>query len=136
MVANKSATNSDGKSIRLELVVGIFDNKEKASLIVEKLIDEDFPPDRMSLLSQSGGGTGDDMLGLAYTNTSERVKVWGEQGAAWGALWGLLMGATGLFVLPGIGPLLVARPYSSGPEWCDHGRYSYRWRDGRRGNIG
>jgi hypothetical protein len=53
---------------------------------------------------------GDDMLGLAYTNTAERARAWGEHGAVWGALWGLLAGATGLFVLPGVGPLLAAGP--------------------------
>lgn len=109
-MANSTETDKASQSARLELVVGVFDTEKKATRIVEKLIDEDFPPDRMSVLSQSGSGTGDDMLGLAYTNTNERVKVWGEQGAAWGALWGLLAGATGLFVLPGIGPLLAAGP--------------------------
>jgi len=110
MTANSTETNNESGATRFELAVGIFDSEEKATRIVEKLIDEDFLPDRMSLLSQSGSGTGDDMLGLAYTNTTERVKIWGEQGAAWGALWGLLAGATGLFVLPGIGPLLAAGP--------------------------
>ena len=91
------------------LAVGVYDNEEKATRAIEKLIEEDFPADRLSLLRKTGG-LGDDMLGLAYTNTAERVKAWGEHGAAWGALWGLLAGATGLFVLPGVGPLLAAGP--------------------------
>ncbi|HHJ16214.1 MAG TPA: hypothetical protein ENJ80_05895 [Gammaproteobacteria bacterium] len=94
---------------RLVLTVGIYDNEKKAVRAIEKLIGEEFPADRLSLLRKTGG-MGDDMLGLAYTNTAERVKTWGEHGAAWGALWGLLAGATGLFVLPGIGPLLAAGP--------------------------
>jgi hypothetical protein len=97
------------KNARLVLAVGVFDNEAKASRVIEKLIEDDFPMDRLSLLRKSGG-MGDDMLGLAYTDTAERVKVWGEHGAVWGALWGLLAGATGLFVLPGIGPLLAAGP--------------------------
>ena len=94
---------------RLVLAIGIYDDESKATRVIERLIADDFPMDRISLLRKSGG-LGDDMLGLAYTNTAERVKTWGRHGAAWGALWGLLAGATGLFVLPGIGPLLAAGP--------------------------
>ncbi len=94
---------------RLVLACGIFDDEQAATRVVEKLIEDEFPMDRLSLLHRSGGA-GDDMLGLAYTGTEERIRVWGEHGAAWGALWGLLAGATGLFVLPGIGPLLAAGP--------------------------
>ena len=91
------------------LVVGVFDAEEKASRAVARLIEEDFPADRLSLLHRTGG-SGDDLLGLAWSNTAERVKVWGEHGVLWGALWGLLAGATGLFVLPGLGPVLAAGP--------------------------
>lgn len=101
--------NDPGKEVRLILAVGVFDSEDKATRVIEKLIEEDFPADRLSILRKTGG-MGDDMLGLAYTNTAERVKAWGEHGVVWGALWGLLAGATGLFVLPGIGPLLAAGP--------------------------
>jgi hypothetical protein len=100
---------TESKPPRLVLACGIFDDEASARRVVEKLIEDDFPMDQLSLLHRSGG-EGDDMLGLAFTNTKERVKVWGEHGAAWGALWGLLAGATGLFMLPGIGPLLAAGP--------------------------
>ena len=65
--------------------------------------------DQISLLSRAGGA-GDDMLGVTYHDTGERMKAWGKQGAFWGAIWGLLAGASGMFVLPGLGPLLVAGP--------------------------
>lgn len=102
---------SEGKTedARLVLAIGVFTSEAQASRVVEKLMDEDFPPDRLSLLHRAGG-SGDDMLGLAWSDTAERVKVWGEQGALWGALWGLLAGATGMFVLPGLGPILAAGP--------------------------
>lgn len=102
-------TGESSRKARLVLAVGVFDSEDKATRVIEKLIEEDFPADRLSLLRKTGG-PGDDMLGLAYTNTADRVKTWGEHGAIWGALWGLLAGATGLFVLPGIGPLLAAGP--------------------------
>jgi uncharacterized membrane protein len=108
-MADPSNTENPSRKARLVLAVGVFDTEDKATRVIEKLIEEEFPADRLSLLRKTGG-MGDDMLGLAYTNTAERVKAWGEHGAIWGALWGLLAGATGLFVLPGIGPLLAAGP--------------------------
>jgi hypothetical protein len=94
---------------RLVLVVGLYTDQARAQQLIEKLINDDFPMDRISLLSRAGGA-GDDMLGVTYHDTAERMKVWGKHGAFWGAIWGLLAGATGLFVLPGLGPLLVAGP--------------------------
>ena len=94
---------------RLTLVVGVYSNQDRAQQLVEKLIHDDFPMDRISLLNRSGGA-GDDMLGVTYHDTGDRMKAWGKQGAFWGAVWGLLAGASGMFVLPGLGPLLVAGP--------------------------
>lgn len=95
---------------RLVLVVGVYPNQARAQQLVEKLIDEDYPMDRISLLSRAGRGAGDDMLGVTYHDTAERMKVWGKHGAFWGAVWGLLASASGMFILPGLGPLLVAGP--------------------------
>ena len=94
---------------RLVLVVGIYASETRAQQLVEKLIHEDYPMDRISLLSRAGGA-GDDMLGVTYHDSGERMKAWGKHGAFWGAIWGLLAGASGMFVLPGLGPLLVAGP--------------------------
>jgi len=107
---NHSELQDSKQKPRLVLAVGVYDDEEKASRVVEKLITEDFPADRISLLHKSGSGSGDDMLGLAYSDTEERLKVWGKHGLFWGGLWGLLAGASGLFVLPGIGSLLAAGP--------------------------
>jgi hypothetical protein len=94
---------------RIKLVVGIYSSEARAQQLVEKLIHEDYPMDRISLLSRAGG-SGDDMLGVTYHDTGERMKAWGKHGAFWGAVWGLLASASGMFVLPGLGPLLVAGP--------------------------
>lgn len=96
-------------SIRPVSVAGIFDDKQKATRFVEKLIEEDFPMDQLSLLHK-GGGHGDDPLGVVYTNNKERIKVWGEQGMLWGALGGLLAGLSGVFLVPGFGTVLAAGP--------------------------
>lgn len=37
------------------------------------------------------------------------MQYWGKTGAIWGGLWSLLFGA-GVFMIPGVGPLVVAGP--------------------------
>ncbi len=91
------------------LVAAVFASNEDATRVVEELIEQDFPMDKLSLLHRAGG-SGDDFLGVVYSDEKERLKVWGEQGAFWGALGGLLAGASGLLVIPGIGPILAAGP--------------------------
>ncbi len=90
-------------------VGAVFANPKHSRAVVEELIKQNFPMDQISILHKAGGH-GDDFLGIAYTNEIERFKVWGEQGALWGSLGGLLAGAAGLFLLPGIGPVLIAGP--------------------------
>ena len=46
---------------------------------------------------------------VGYYNAGDRMKYWGKQGAFWGGLWGMLFGAA-FFVIPGLGPILVAGP--------------------------
>lgn len=46
---------------------------------------------------------------VGYYTTGDRMKAWGAFGAFWGGLWGVLAGSA-LFVIPGIGPLMVAGP--------------------------
>ena len=41
------------------------------------------------------------------------VCIWGTYGAFWGGLWGVLFGSA-FFLVPGIGPLVVADPFVSG----------------------
>ena len=46
---------------------------------------------------------------VGYYNAGDRMKVWGKFGAFWGGFWGLLTGSA-LFVVPGLGPLMVFGP--------------------------
>ena len=46
---------------------------------------------------------------VGYYNTGDRMKAWGKLGAFWGGLWGVLLGSA-FFVIPGVGPLVVAGP--------------------------
>lgn len=90
-------------------VGAVFDNPADARTLVDEMINNDFPMDRVSILHRASG-QGDDFLGIVYSNEKERFKVWGAQGALWGSIGGLLAGASGLLLLPGIGPVLVAGP--------------------------
>lgn len=46
---------------------------------------------------------------VGYYTTGDRMKYWGKMGAFWGGFWGLLFGSA-FFVIPGLGPILVAGP--------------------------
>jgi hypothetical protein len=63
----------------------------------------------MTTLSVAGREyhSGEHLVG--YYNSGYRMKYWGKMGAFWGGLWGFLAGAA-FFVLPGIGPVLIAGP--------------------------
>ncbi|MGB8410091.1 MAG: hypothetical protein WCE58_09325 [Gallionella sp.] len=90
-------------------VGAVFDKPDDARAVVEEMIKQDFQMDQVSILHKAGG-QGDDFLGIIYTNEKERFKVWGTQGALWGSLGGMLAGAAGLLLLPGIGSVFVAGP--------------------------
>jgi hypothetical protein len=87
-------------------VVAIYGTHVEAEEAVKKLqrggID-------MHALSIVGKGTHTDEHVVGYYNAGDRMKYWGKTGAFWGGLWGMLFGAA-FFVIPGIGPLLVAGP--------------------------
>ena len=50
----------------------------------------------------------DDKI-VGYYNAGDRIKYWGAAGAFWGGIWGILFGSA-FFLVPGLGPLLVAGP--------------------------
>jgi hypothetical protein len=66
----------------------------------------------MKKLSIVGRDEHTDEHVVGYYNAGDRMKYWGKLGAFWGGFWGLLFGA-GFFLIPGIGPLLVAGPLVS-----------------------
>jgi len=91
------------------LVVAVFPTQLEAEKAVERLVDKDFPMDMLSILGKSESA-GDDVLGIYYTGVGERMKGWGARGALWGGIWGLLAGAAGVFMIPGLGAVLAAGP--------------------------
>ncbi len=63
----------------------------------------------MNSLSIAAKDTHTDEHVIGYYNAGDRMKYWGKMGAFWGGFWGLLFGSAA-FMIPGIGPLLVAGP--------------------------
>jgi hypothetical protein len=63
----------------------------------------------MHKLSIVGKGYHTDEEVVGYYNTGDRMKYWGKMGAFWGGFWGLLFGSA-FFMIPGLGPIVVAGP--------------------------
>jgi len=89
------------------VLVATYPNEEKADAVVKEMIDKGFQMDLVSVLGKMHA-IGDDTLGIYNLNAGERMKAWGKQGAFWGGLWGALAGASGFFIVPGIGAVAAA----------------------------
>ena len=87
-------------------VVGIFDSHLKAESSIKELHRSGFDMKKLSIV---GKDYHPEEHVVGYYNAGDRMKVWGKLGAFWGGFWGLLFGSA-LFVIPGIGPLIVFGP--------------------------
>ena len=87
-------------------VIATFSTHTQAEEAVKQLQQAGFD---MKLLSIVGKGYHTEENVVGYYNAGDRMLYWGTQGAFWGGFWALLFGS-GLFLVPGIGPLLVAGP--------------------------
>jgi len=90
-----------------QVLLGADRDEEKASSVVKRLIDKNYPMDLISVLARIHP-MGDDTLGIYTLNAGERMKAWGKKGVAWRGLWGMLAGAAGFFLIPGIGAVAAA----------------------------
>src|SRR5512135_505672 len=91
------------------ILVAVYGDEAKAQHAIEQLRDKGVALDMLSVLGRVHA-SGDDVLGIYYTGTGDRVQAWAKQGALWGALWGLLAGASAMFVMPVVGPVFAAGP--------------------------
>jgi uncharacterized membrane protein len=87
-------------------VVAFYETHSQAEEAVKELQKSGFDMKKMSIVGKDYH-TDEHVVG--YYNTGDRMKYWGKLGAFWGGLWGMLFGAA-FFVIPGIGPILVAGP--------------------------
>jgi hypothetical protein len=90
----------------LASVVAIYSTHEQAEAAVKDLQEAGVD---MQSLSIAAKDTHTDEHVIGYYNAGDRMKYWGKMGALWGGFWGLLFGSAA-FMIPGIGPLLVAGP--------------------------
>jgi uncharacterized membrane protein len=90
----------------LASVVAIYKTHEQAETAVKELQEAGVD---MKSLSIAAKDTHTDEHVVGYYNAGDRMKYWGKMGAFWGGFWGLLFGSAA-FMIPGIGPLLVAGP--------------------------
>lgn len=87
-------------------VVAIYKTHLEAETAVKELQAAGFDMKQLSIVGRDYH-TDEQVVG--YYNTGDRVKYWGKLGAFWGGFWGLLFGSA-FFLVPGVGPLVVAGP--------------------------
>ena len=88
-------------------VVATYDQHGDAEEAVKQLQQAGYDMKKLSIVGK-GYHTEENVVG--YYSTGARMKQWGKNGAFWGGIWGLLFGA-GFFLIPGVGPVLVAGPF-------------------------
>ena len=91
-------------------VVAVFQSHDQAEAAVRELQKDGFDMKQLSIVGKDIR-TEEHVTG--YYNAGDRMLYWGKQGAFWGGFWGgmwaILFGSA-YFLIPGIGPLLVAGP--------------------------
>ncbi len=87
-------------------VVAIYQSHAEAETAIKELQQSGFDMQKLSIVGRNYH-TDEHVVG--YYNTGDRMKYWGKLGAFWGGFWGLLFGSA-FFMIPGVGPLLVAGP--------------------------
>jgi uncharacterized membrane protein len=88
-------------------MVALYDTHEDAEKAVKKLQKSGFDMKELSIVGKDYH-TEEAVVG--YYNLGDRMKSWGGTGAFWGSIWGLLFGSA-FFIIPAVGPLLVAGPF-------------------------
>jgi uncharacterized membrane protein len=87
-------------------IVAVYPSHTAAEAAVKELQKSGFDMKKLSIVGRDYH-TDEHVIG--YYNAGDRMKYWGKMGAFWGGLWGMLFGSA-FFLIPGIGPLLVAGP--------------------------
>jgi hypothetical protein len=90
-------------------IVAVYNDHVQAEGAVDQLKRAGFDMTKLSIVGKDYH-TEENVVG--YYNAGDRMKYWGKMGAFWGGIWGLLFGAA-FFLVPGIGPVLVAGPVAA-----------------------
>jgi len=87
-------------------IVAIYPSHTTAEAAIKELQQGGFDMKKLSIV---GSEIHKDEHVVGYYNAGDRMKYWGKMGAFWGWIWGILFGSA-FFLIPGIGPLIVAGP--------------------------
>lgn len=87
-------------------VVWVFGTHTEAETSIKELQSRGFDMKRLSIVGKDHHPREHV---VEYSSTGDRQPVWGRFGAYSGGFWGLLFGAA-MFVIPGVGPLMVFGP--------------------------
>ncbi|MGI8436117.1 MAG: general stress protein [Chthoniobacterales bacterium] len=87
-------------------IVAVYPSHLAAEAAIKELQQSSFDMKKLSIVGRDYH-TDEHVVG--YYNIGDRMKHWGKIGAFWGWIWGLLFGSA-FFMIPGLGPLLVAGP--------------------------
>jgi uncharacterized membrane protein len=93
-------------NIGQNMAVAIYPTHQEAETAVKKLQNSGFDMRKLSIV---GKDYQTEQHVVGFYNMGDRMKAWGKLGAFWGGMWGLLFGAA-FFVIPGVGPVLMAGP--------------------------
>jgi uncharacterized membrane protein len=88
-------------------MIALYNSHEEAEQSVKNLQKSGYDMTKLSIVGKDYH-TDENVIG--YYNVGDRMKKWGGTGAFWGSLWGLLFGSA-MFIIPGVGPLLIAGPF-------------------------
>jgi uncharacterized membrane protein len=86
--------------------IAVYETHAQAEAVVKELRRTGFDMRDISVVSKDDQT---DESTVGYYNAGDRMKRWGASGVSRDAFWGLLVGS-GMFLIPGIGPVLVAGP--------------------------
>jgi hypothetical protein len=93
-------SNSEG------VAVAVCKTHTEADKVVTELQQSGFDMKRLSVI---GKDYHEEDKVVGFYNKKDMIKSWGKSGAFWGGIWGMVLGS-GLFLIPGIGPVLLAGP--------------------------
>jgi hypothetical protein len=86
--------------------IAIYPTHPAAEEAIKELQRSGFEMRKLSIIGQDFQST-EHVVG--FYNLDDRMKAWGRTGAFWGGVWGFLFGSA-VFLVPGVGPLMVAGP--------------------------
>lgn len=92
-----------------DAVVDVCNTHAEAEHVILQLQKAGFDMKKLSIV---GKNRHDEKQVIGYYKTGDQMKHWGTTGAFWGGWWGMLSGSA-FFVVPEIGPILVAGPLAA-----------------------